>query len=44
MSKGDKVPDVITTVWNRSNTGFIAMEESKQLKKLFLKKAITKSV
>lgn len=31
MSSGESVPDVITTVWNRSNTGLIAIEESKQL-------------
>jgi len=28
---GLSVPDVITTLWNFSNTGFIAREESKQL-------------
>lgn len=32
ISKGDSVPDVITTVWNRLNTGLMAIEESKQLK------------
>lgn len=31
MSKGDKVPDVITTLLKRSNTGFMAREGSKQL-------------
>jgi hypothetical protein len=30
-SMGLSVPDVITTLWNLSNTGFIAREESKQL-------------
>lgn len=32
ISKGDRVPDVIITVWNLSNTGLMAIEESKQLK------------
>jgi hypothetical protein len=32
ISNGDKVPDVITTVSNLSNTGFIAMDASIQLK------------
>lgn len=31
ISSGDNVPEVITTVWYRSNTGLIAMDESKQL-------------
>ena len=31
MSKGDSVPDVITTVWNRLKTGLIAIDESRQL-------------
>eukprot|EP00123_Amoebidium_parasiticum_P003769 comp15076_c1_seq1/m.11724 comp15076_c1_seq1/g.11724 ORF comp15076_c1_seq1/g.11724 comp15076_c1_seq1/m.11724 type:complete len:307 (+) comp15076_c1_seq1:1366-2286(+) len=32
MSSGDSVPDVITTVWKRSNTGLMAMDASMQLK------------
>jgi hypothetical protein len=32
MSMGESVPEVITTVWNRSKTGFMAIDESKQLK------------
>lgn len=32
ISNGDNVPEVITTDWNLSNMGFIAIEESKQLK------------
>lgn len=31
MSSGEMVPDVITTLLNRSNMGLIAMEGSKQL-------------
>lgn len=32
ISMGDRVPEVITTVWNLEKTGAMAMEESKQLK------------
>ena len=32
ISKGDSVPDVITTDWKRSNTGRIAILASKQRK------------
>lgn len=32
MSMGDNVPDVMTTLWKRSKIGFIAIDESKQLK------------
>lgn len=32
ISIGDKVPDVMTTLWNRWKIGFIAIDESKQLK------------
>ena len=32
MSKGDRVPEVMTTDWNLSNTGRIAMEASRHLK------------
>lgn len=32
MSIGDSVPDVMTTLWKRVKIGFIAMDESKQLK------------
>lgn len=32
ISRGDKVPEVITTDWNLSNTGLMAILESKQLK------------
>ena len=32
MSKGDKVPDVITTDWNLSKMGRMAMDASKHLK------------
>lgn len=32
ISNGDNVPDVITTDWNLSNIGLIAIEESRQLK------------
>ena len=31
MSSGDSVPEVITTDWYRSNTGFIASDESRHL-------------
>lgn len=31
ISNGDKVPDVITTVWNFTKTGLIAIDESKHL-------------
>lgn len=31
ISMGDKVPEVIITVWNLSKTGFIAKEASMQL-------------
>jgi len=31
MSKGDRVPEVMTTVWNRLKTGLIAIDESRQL-------------
>ena len=30
MSRGERVPLVMTTVWNRSNTGRMAMLESMQ--------------
>ena len=30
MSKGDNVPDVMTTDWNLSNTGLIAILASRQ--------------
>lgn len=32
ISMGDNVPDVIITLWNRWKIGFIAIDESKQLK------------
>lgn len=32
MSIGDNVPDVMTTLWNREKIGFIAIDESRQLK------------
>ena len=32
ISKGDRVPEVMITDWNRLNTGLIAREESKQEK------------
>lgn len=32
MSIGDKVPDVITTLWNLWKIDLMAMEESRQLK------------
>lgn len=32
ISKGDRVPDVMTTLWNRSNTGLMAMEQSRHVK------------
>lgn len=32
ISGGDRVPDVMITVWNRSKTGLIAIDESRQLK------------
>lgn len=32
MSMGDNVPDVMTTLWKRWKIGFIAIDESKQLK------------
>lgn len=32
MSIGDNVPDVMTTLWKRVKIGFIAIEQSKQLK------------
>ena len=31
MSRGDRVPEVMTTDWKRLNIGLIAIEESKQL-------------
>lgn len=31
ISKGESVPEVITTDWNLSNTGFMAILESRQL-------------
>jgi hypothetical protein len=30
MSSGDRVPEVITTLWKRSKTGFIAIAASLQ--------------
>ncbi len=32
MSRGERVPEVMTTDWKRSNTGRMAMEESRHLK------------
>ena len=32
MSRGDRVPDVMTTLWKRSKTGLMAMDASMQLK------------
>lgn len=32
ISNGDNVPEVITTDWNLSNIGFIAIDESRQTK------------
>jgi hypothetical protein len=32
MSRGDRVPEVMTTDWKRSKTGLMAMEASKQRK------------
>jgi len=31
MSRGEMVPDVMTTLLNRSNTGLMAMDGSKHL-------------
>lgn len=31
MSKGESVPEVITTVWYLVNTGLMAMDESRHL-------------
>ena len=31
ISRGERVPEVMTTVWNRLKTGLIAIDESKQL-------------
>jgi hypothetical protein len=31
ISSGERVPEVITTDWNLSNTGLMAMLESRQL-------------
>lgn len=42
MSKGEIVPEVITTELNRSKTGFIAIDGSKQLIAANKKSAITK--
>lgn len=44
MSSGDKVPDVITTVLNLSNTGFIAIEASKHLYALVNKISLFKTI
>lgn len=35
MSRGERVPEVITTDWKRSNTGLMAILESRQLKNNF---------
>lgn len=32
MSMGDRVPDVMTTLWKRAKIGLIAIDESRQLK------------
>ena len=32
MVSGERVPEVITTVWKRLKTGLIAMDESRQLR------------
>lgn len=34
MSKGDRVPDVMTTVLNRSKTGRIAKDASRHLERV----------
>ena len=42
MSSGESVPDVITTDWNRLNTGLMAIDESKQLPQQFNRFSATK--
>ena len=32
ISNGERVPEVMTTLWNLSKTGFMAIEESRHLK------------